>query len=73
MSAIILWNGKQMQITTDQRDLLLDERYIYAPRTHDEYDVGEGIYYPDDDHPDIENDLENPFLIITERLELDNI
>ena len=48
--ACIVWNLEQLDITQEQADKLLKNEMIYDPRTGDEFDCGEGIYYPSDDY-----------------------
>ena len=46
---IVLWNLEQLDITDAQRDTLLEAGAIYDPNTGDEFDAGEGVYYPEDE------------------------
>lgn len=44
----IIWNLEQLDVTENQVAYLLSENMIYDPRTGDEFDSGEGVYYPED-------------------------
>ena len=47
---IVLWNLEQLDINEAQRDALLEVGAIYDPHTGDEFDPGEGVYYPEDEY-----------------------
>ena len=45
---IIIWNLEQLDITASQSEHLLQLGAIYDPNTGDEFDPGEGVFYPED-------------------------
>lgn len=48
MDCKIIWNLEQLDVTENQVAYLLSENMIYDPHTGDEFDPGEGVYYPED-------------------------
>jgi len=44
----IIFNLEELYATESQIDFLLKHGYVYDPHTGDEFDPGEGVYYPEE-------------------------